>query len=135
VGRRWLAVTLTVICLVPFIYRNVAVYFVDEPSYNVRDGMVRAVQTSPGKVLLLTRNDLMKKEFGGDQDILLERMYRLAQHTIIRSEIPAARGDFDRTVCFSIRADGAEWGEQIRNALAGLCPGRPVQKIAEELDC
>jgi hypothetical protein len=138
VSRTWFTVAMTVIALVPYAYLNLTTFWWIEHGFNTGDAMVRITQEAPGRVLLVTRNEGLLRQYGpapaGPHDPL-QSMYRVRDRTVVTTLVPTHRGDFDRVVCFSRHTDGEEWGKQVREALSRLCPGKAVEMLTPQMEC
>ncbi len=137
IGRTWVTGVLMLAALLPFAYLNLTTLWTLESGYNVPDGMVRAVQTLPGQLLLVSQHPDLHNDFGPsrpDRDPVQE-LYHVRDRTIVTSVIPAQRSDFERVVCYSRHVDGLEWGAQVQAALAQLCPGKPIEQLTAHLEC
>jgi len=143
VGRAWFTVVLAFATFVPYAYLNAMALWQHEAGFNIGDGLVRMVQTAPTPILLVSPHPDLEKMFGqhpdpggqADSDLLMQRLYHLRDHIIVRSSVPSERSEFNRVVCFSEHFDGQEWTTQVRNAMARLCPNNPVQRITGQLEC
>jgi hypothetical protein len=139
VARTWFTVTLSIVALAAFAALNQTTLWTMEFGYNAPDAMVRMTQTGPGKVMLVTRHEGMQHTFGAQRPAqggdTLQELYQVRDRTIVVNEPPGARSDFDRVVCFSVHMDGADFGSQVRGALARLCPNNPPAQITVQLEC
>jgi hypothetical protein len=138
VSRSWFTVVLSAAAIASFAYLNLTMLWSIDFGYNVADGMVRMIQVAPGRVLLVTRDQGLLRTFGPEPlfgSDPLQELYQVRDHTIVSNEIPGHRGDFERVVCVSGHTDGADWSAQVRDALATLCPNKPLAPITPQLEC
>ena len=137
VSRTWFTVGITLAALVPYAYLNLNLFWWIEYGFNTGDAMVHITQVAPGKVLLVTRDPGLQRQYGPERFAgdLLDHMFHVRDHTIVSSSIPAQRSDLDRVVCFSRHIDGEEFGKQVRAALAELCPNKPVEALTAQMEC
>jgi len=133
--RNWTTVTLTVLAFIPYAYLNVTCFWNSEFGFDLSDGLVQVAQTAPGQVLLVSPNPDWSQVFGQNGDrTLLQRMYRIQDHTTVTADIPGRRDDFDQVVCFSA-LDGEDWAARVRTAVRQLCPEGVWQPINTQLEC
>ncbi len=137
VGRTWFTVVLTLVTLCPYGYLNATTLWNLPYGFNTGDGMVEMVQTAPLPILLVTRDKGLRAQFGTGRvpHDPMQEMFHVRDHTLVTDAIPQKRSDFQRTVCTSRHTDGQEWGEQVRQVLATLCPGKRFQQVTAQLEC
>ncbi|MBI4518067.1 MAG: hypothetical protein HY699_19865 [Deltaproteobacteria bacterium] len=132
------ATAVLILCaLAGYAYVNTATLAAAQFGYTVADGVIRMQQTVPGRVLLISPHEDIRRKFAanGDEDDLVQRIFQVRERAVVSAAVPQQRADFDRAACFSRHLDGQEWGDRVQAALAGLCPNAPVEPITAELEC